>query len=150
MHRIVPKSLIKSLILCAAVLAGGAPAIAQAQHAAPAQESLNTPEFQKWVADFRKEAISRGIRSATADRALAGVAPVKRVIELDRRQPEFTQTFWTYLDRGVSDERVSKGREMLAKHAALLNRIHKQYGVPPRFLVAFWGMEKCIGLFQSH
>ena len=41
------------------------------------------------------------------DAAFADVEPIVRVVELDRRQPEFTQTFWTYLDKRVTEERVA-------------------------------------------
>ena len=34
---------------------------------------------------------------------------------------------------------------MLQQHAALLRKIEQQYGVPARFLVAFWGLETNYG-----
>ena len=46
-----------------------------------------------------KEGISRAI----LEQAFAGVVPNPRVIELDRKQPEFTLTFEQYLDRVVPE-----------------------------------------------
>ncbi len=47
-------------------------------------------DFAAWLQGVRREALANGIAAATLDRALAGVAPIPRVIELDRRQPETT------------------------------------------------------------
>jgi len=62
-------------------------------------EALSILDFQEWLASLRAEARDKGISDATLDAALGDIRPVKHVIELDRRQPEFTQTFWTYLRR---------------------------------------------------
>jgi len=91
------------------------------------------------------EASERGISDETLDTALRGVEPLVRVIELDRRQPEAAGTFISYLSRRVDDRRSSRGQAMLARHRALLNRIYTEYGVPPRFLVALWGLETSFG-----
>ena len=77
--------------------------------------------------------------------ALAKVRPIRRVIELDRRQPEFTLTFWNYLSEAINDKRIRRGREMLVKHRALLEKTAARYGVQPRFIAAFWGLESNYG-----
>ena len=102
-------------------------------------------DFAQWLADMRLEARGQGISQATLDRALGTVKPIDRVIELDRRQPEFTQTFWSYLNRAVSETRVETGRRLLAEHAVLLQDVERRYGVQPRFLVAIWGLESDYG-----
>ena len=55
-------------------------------------------DFPTWLAGLRAEAQAGGIRPATLDRALAGIEPIPRVIELDRQQPESTITYAAYLD----------------------------------------------------
>jgi membrane-bound lytic murein transglycosylase B len=67
------------------------------------------------------------------------------VIELDRKQPEFTRTFGAYLSGAVSERRVRDGQAMLAQHRTLLNQIAAKYGVQPHYLVAFWGLETNYG-----
>ena len=101
--------------------------------------------FADWLKEFRAEAQAKGIGNDAVERALATVAPIERVLELDKRQPEFMLTLWRYMDIYVPDARVEKGKEMLNKHAALLAEVEKKYGVPPRFLVAFWGVETDFG-----
>lgn len=101
--------------------------------------------FQDWLVALREEARGEGISGRTLQAALDDVSPVMRVIELDRRQPEFTQTFWTYLGQRVSQNRIERGRALLAEHRDLLDEVHAEYGVPPRYLIAFWGLETNFG-----
>lgn len=82
-----------------------------------------------------------------AEDSLADVRFVERVIELDRAQPEFTTRFADYLARRVTEERVERGRRLLEEHQGLLERIYREYGVPPRYLVAFWGLETNYGAY---
>jgi len=102
-------------------------------------------DFATWLDGVRAEALKKGISDEVLGRALGLVAPIKRVIELDRRQPEFTMTLWRYFSWTVNDKRIARGREMLKKHATLLGRVEKKFGVQARFLVAFWGLETNFG-----
>lgn len=104
-----------------------------------------TQPFAQWLDGLRQEAAAQGIHQATLDSALASIQPIPRVIELDRKQPEFTLTFRQYMDRVVPQARVDKGRAKLAENRALLEKIGAAYGVQPRFIVAFWGIETDFG-----
>jgi membrane-bound lytic murein transglycosylase B len=120
------------------------PALVLALAGSPAAAENPTP-FPEWLNGLRADARAAGVRDATLDNALAGIAPIPRVIELDRRQPEFTLTFREYMDRVVPQARVEKGRQRLAENRDLLRAISAKYGVQPRFLVAFWGVETDFG-----
>lgn len=106
--------------------------------------------FSRWLTDVRAEATSEGISQHTLDRAFAGVLPIPRVVELDRQQPEFVQTFWRYFGSRVTPERVLRGRENLKEHHELLTRIAQRYGVEPEVIVAFWGLETNYGSNTGH
>ncbi len=101
--------------------------------------------FESWMAEFRQEAIAQGISAATLDAALTGVTPAEKVVELDRRQPEFLQTFIEYLDKRVTPARIARGQALLQEHAALLDAVEQKYGVPKSVLIAFWGLETNFG-----
>lgn len=103
------------------------------------------PPFPEWMAKLKAEARTLGVSEKTLSGALDHVQPIGRVIELDRRQPEFTLTFWKYLNGRVTAKRIKRGRELLAKHRPLLEKVARKYGVQPRFLVAFWGLETNFG-----
>jgi membrane-bound lytic murein transglycosylase B len=102
-----------------------------------------------WLEELRREAIQNSIREQTLDVALAGVEPIARVIELDRRQPEVTQTFAQYMKLRVTPELVAEGKSVLGMHRALLERVGRKYGVPPRFIVALWGVETRYGKYSG-
>jgi len=104
-----------------------------------------TQSFDVWLKGFEREASKAGVSDTVLNQALVSVSEIPRVLELDRKQPEFMLTLWRYLEIYVPDERVKKGKVLLKKHAKLLAEIEKKYGVPPRFLVAFWGVETDFG-----
>lgn len=134
-------------LLFGAILAG-----AEALAVSPSQAQVETtqierPSFEQWLQDFAVEAAARGLSESTLNQALEDVELLPRVVALDRRQPEFTQTFWAYLNGRVSENRLREGRRLLTEHATLLREIEDKYGVQGRFLVAFWGLETNFGQF---
>jgi membrane-bound lytic murein transglycosylase B len=44
-------------------------------------------------------------------------------------QPEFTKSFWDYLDILVNEDRIQNGRAILAQHRASFDAVEKAYGV---------------------
>ena len=101
--------------------------------------------FTVWLDAARNDAVKRGIQPGIVNAALTNIAPIPRVLELDSRQPEFSNTFSRYLNGAITARRVADGRAMMEKHAKLLAALEKEYGIPGRFLVAFWGMESDFG-----
>jgi membrane-bound lytic murein transglycosylase B len=118
---------------------------AQWHKTASGAEPSDHGDFREWLQSLRKEARDQGISEATLDAALHDTVPLARVIELDRHQPEFTSTFSTYLRRRVTEGMRERGRSLLARHRDLLEEIHAEYGVPPRYLIALWGLETSFG-----
>lgn len=112
---------------------------------ASSQADANLLDFSGWLDGLRAEARASGISEATLTVALSGIAPLPRVIELDRNQPESTLRFEEYMARVVSEKRVETGRALLAENAALLRQVAHRYGVQPRFIVALWGVESDYG-----
>lgn len=107
--------------------------------------SAHAQPFDAWLAELRQEALENGISATLMDTVVAQAKPIPRVIELDRKQPEFTLTFQQYMDRVVPESRVRKGKQKFAENEALLHEIGKKYGVQPRFIVALWGIETDFG-----
>jgi membrane-bound lytic murein transglycosylase B len=102
-------------------------------------------DFKTWLAGFKAEALGKGISQASLDAAFADVAPIPRVIELDRKQPEVTMTFAQYQAKVVNEARVRRGRALLAENRAVLDRVSARTGVPPQVIVALWGIESDFG-----
>jgi membrane-bound lytic murein transglycosylase B len=124
------------LLICTLLL----PGIAQAQE----------QSFADFLIELRGEAINLGISEETIDAALSLVEePIPRVLELDRSQPEFVQTFAGYMRNRMSQARINRGQALLEEHSELFGRIQAEYGVQPHYLVSFWALESNFGDFTG-
>ena len=92
---------------------------------------------------------ARACRPTIADRAFQGLTPDQKVIDLDSRQPEFSLTYAKYVGSSVSAERIAKGQQKMAQNRALLDAIQGEYGVPPQYIMAFWGLETNYGGYMG-
>ena len=90
-------------------------------------------------------AARRGISSAVFQSATASLTPDLRIMDLLDNQPEFTKSFWDYLDVLVNDARIQKGREVLEKYRATFDAVEKAYGVDRYIIAAIWGVETNYG-----
>ena len=122
------------------IAAGGTAALATP---AFAQESQSG--FEQWVANFRARALARGVSTATYDRVMRGLKPDTSVFKELRNQPEFNEKLWQYLNRRVSDWRITTGREKAKEYAPLLARIEKDFGVERATTLGLWGIESAYG-----
>ncbi len=107
-------------------------------------QSARVP-FAQWVAAFRRRAGAHGVSEATYSRVMAEIKPDTSVYELDREQPEFKEELWQYLNRRVSDWRVTAGKARAAEHAKVLERVERVYGVDRYIMLGLWGMETAFG-----
>jgi membrane-bound lytic murein transglycosylase B len=108
-----------------------------------------TSSFDSWRSEFRGEALTAGISPATFDSAMAGVAPIPRIVELDHAQPETRLLFSDYVKRLASADRRGGVRDHLAEDRALLAQVGRRFHVQPRFIVALWGIETQFGKFPG-
>ena len=61
-------------------------------------------------------------RAATFTHYTAALTPDLRIMDLLDSQPEFTKSFWDYLDLLVNDARIEQGRALLQKYRADFRR----------------------------
>lgn len=111
--------------------------------------SVQGEDFASCTAGLGDRARRAGVDSALVERVLPGLAEVRRVIALDRKQAEFVQTLGEYIAVRVTDTRVERGRALLASHQEFLGDLLERYGVPPRYLIAFWGLETNYGGYMG-
>jgi membrane-bound lytic murein transglycosylase B len=111
--------------------------------------ALANEQFAQCTATLADKAQQEGVSQATIDAIFPHLVHQDRVIELDRSQPEFVQTFPGYFSKRVTDWRTNKGKEMYAKHKDLLQKLSDKYGVPPHYLLAFWGLETNFGSYKG-
>ncbi|NKC31489.1 lytic murein transglycosylase [Falsiroseomonas selenitidurans] len=106
--------------------------------------------FESFLDGMRGEARRAGVSAMTLDRAFAGLQPNARVLELDRRQPEFTQTWEQYRDARLSQQRIEAGRRAFADNRATLEAVQGRFRVSPRIVTAIWGLETNYGGFTGN
>lgn len=103
-------------------------------------------DFNSFVASISAEAQAAGISQGVISQALGGVTEDAGVLNFDRRQRgTFRKSFEQYVATRVGPGRIRTGQAMLQRHASLLSRIERQFGVPPQILVAIWGLETDFG-----
>jgi lytic murein transglycosylase len=113
---------------------------------APARAAQCGGDFNGFLAAMTREAAAQGISQAVIGQAFAGVTQDGAVLSFDRRQhATFRKSFEAYAATRVTAGRISGGRAMMQRHAALLSRIQSQSGVPPAIIVAIWGLETDFG-----
>src|SRR5438045_5609922 len=99
-------------------------------------------DFGTFIAAMSREAAAAGVSRAVIDNALAGVSSDPAVLAFDRRQRgTFRKTFEDYAATRVTASRINRGPQMLLRHASLLSRIERPFGLPCPFLLCFLGRE---------
>jgi membrane-bound lytic murein transglycosylase B len=102
-------------------------------------------DFDNCLAGLWPLAERRGVSRQVFETNVAGLAPDLRIMDLLDAQPEFTKSFWDYLDILVNDARIENGRAILAKHRAIFDAVEKAYGVDRYIIAAIWGVESNYG-----
>ncbi|MDB5415662.1 MAG: lytic murein transglycosylase [Rubritepida sp.] len=115
-----------------------------------AREASAQGSFSAFLDGVRTEARRGGVSAATLTRALSGLQANDRVLELDRRQAEFTQTWPQYRDARLSQTRIDAGRRAFAENRTLLDAIQARFRVSSRVVVAIWGLETNFGGFTGN
>ena len=123
--------------------------LALAAPAAVSAACVNTESFERWLSEFKAEARAKGI-SPRAIAALDGVAFDQGVINSDRRQSVFSQSFLEFSDRMANKNRIESGRARIAKNKAMFDRIEQKFGVPAPVIVAYWALETDFGANNGH
>jgi membrane-bound lytic murein transglycosylase B len=101
--------------------------------------------FRSCLAGLRPLAERRGVSRAVFDANVAGLTPDLRIMDLLDAQPEFTKSFWDYLDILVNDDRIKNGQDILAKYRPTFDAVEKAYGVDRYIIAAIWGVESNYG-----
>ena len=102
-------------------------------------------DFGNCIAGLMPAAERRGISRDAFERYTDGLTPDLSIMDLLDAQPEFNKSPWDYLDILVSDERIARGRELLAQYASVFSAVERAYGVDHYILAAIWGVESNYG-----
>lgn len=105
--------------------------------------------FSDFLSGVKSEAVQQGSSAQAADATLAGAAVDNKVLQLDRSQGVFKQTFLEFSKRTASNSRLTTGKQKMQQYASTFRRAQDQFGVPAGVLTAFWAMETDFGAVQG-
>jgi lytic murein transglycosylase len=101
--------------------------------------------YDQWLADLEREAMAAGISQGTIAAAAPFLTYDQRIVNIDRGQRVFSQTFLEFSDRMAAAYRVQTGAAKIKTYAPVFARIEQQYGVPAPVIVSFWALESDFG-----
>lgn len=121
------------------------PALAKAKANAN-RNCTNTGNFDRWLADFKKEAAASGVTRGTIDAALGGMTLDPGIIARDRKQSFFAQSFLDFSGKLATPNRMQNGQSMIARNKATFAKAEEKWGVPAPVITAFWALESDFGV----
>ncbi len=112
-------------------------------------KSFADDKFKLFLKNFLQEKVSKKYNKNIINDLKKNSYYIKRVVELDRSQPEFTLSLNQYLNKAVSPTRIKKAKKLYQDNYSLLKKIETHYKVQPRFIVALWGIETDFGRYTG-
>ena len=105
-------------------------------------------DFEAWKQRVEAEASQQGV-GPQGLQAFAGARIDPKVLQRDRAQGVFAQTFVEFSTRMVNAYRLKQGAANLKKYAEIFARADAEFGVPPPVVAAFWALETDFGAVQG-
>jgi lytic murein transglycosylase len=117
--------------------------------ATPASAAQCGGSFNTFLGGMARDAQAAGVSRAVIARAFSGLTPDERVLRFDRRQAHAFRregSFEKFASTRITSSRLKRAAKLMQRHAALLARIEKRFGVPRELLMAIWTMESDNGI----
>jgi membrane-bound lytic murein transglycosylase B len=106
---------------------------------------LTSTRYQELFAELHDE---YGFTAEELHQLFAGVQISKRVLELMDKQWE-AKPYYLYRPLFVTPATIAKGKQKLAEHRELLDRIEIEFGVNREVIIAIWGIESRFGTHRG-
>jgi membrane-bound lytic murein transglycosylase B len=106
---------------------------------------LTSTRYQELFAELHDE---YGFTAEELHQLFAGVQISKRVLELMDKQWE-AKPYYLYRPLFVTPATIAKGKNKLAEHSELLDRIEIEFGVNREVIIAIWGIESRFGTHRG-
>jgi lytic murein transglycosylase len=105
-------------------------------------------DFGAWREGVKAEAAAEGVGQRGLS-ALDRAELSQRVINMDRGQRVFTQTFAEFAGRMINDYRLTHGKRNLERYRQTFARAESEFGVPAPVISSFWALETDFGAVQG-
>ena len=110
----------------------------------PNQSQKNKISWEEWILKTKNDLKKKNFKHKTLN-YLDNIKFNPKVIELDRKQPEFRLTFDKYFQNVVNSKSKKTINEQYYKNIKLLKKIESQFNVSSKVLSALWGIETAFG-----
>tara|TARA_A100001015_G_scaffold176916_1_gene196756 strand:+ start:2184 stop:3176 length:993 start_codon:yes stop_codon:yes gene_type:complete len=110
--------------------------------------SKSAKDFNHWKKETKKYFKNQGFKEKTIS-YIDELVFKRKVIELDRKQPEFKLTFNEYIKKVISNDIILKGKSNLKKNKNLLKNIEQNFNIPKNLIVSLWGIETFYGKYTG-
>ena len=95
----------------------------------PSSLFADNSEFNLWIDNFKKKAISSGISKNVVNEVMSNAKFLPKVIEYDRYQPEFYEDTYTYIKKRTNTKKVKRGLALYKKEKDLIDQVDKKFSV---------------------
>ena len=137
---------VSMLAALAATLSLGPGVRAAAPPANPSTANCqNTGSFETWLRNFRREAAAAGVTQATLSAVLDDMTLDQGIIQRDRRQTFFGQSFVDFRGKLVSRNRIQNGLRQMERYRAVFARARHIPSRPAPVITGFWALESDFG-----
>ena len=113
----------------------------------PSSLFADNSEFNLWIDNFKKKAISSGISKNVVNEVMSNAKFLPKVIEYDRYQPEFYEDTYTYIKKRTNTKKVKRGLALYKKEKDLIDQVDKKFSVEKELLLALMGIETNFGKY---
>src|SRR5580658_2554397 len=81
--------------------------------------------YEAWLTAFEREAAAKGISQRTIAAAAPSLTYDQKIVNIDRGQRIFTQTFLQFSDRMAAAYRIQRGQALIKANAPTFARIEQ-------------------------
>ncbi len=110
--------------------------------------SNNKISWNEWILKTKQDLKRKKFKKSTID-YLNKIRFNPKIIELDRKQPEFKLTFDKYLKNIITEKNKKKINFHFLKQKLLLKKIEENFEVNSKILVSLWGIETSFGEYTG-
>ncbi|MBC10340.1 MAG: lytic transglycosylase [Rickettsiales bacterium] len=106
-------------------------------------------EWKEWIKNLKLKLSEKSeFKKQTID-ILDNLTFNKKVVELDRKQPEFTILFEQYLQRNVNKKTKTELKKKFNQNITLLKKIENKFDVDSKVIVSLWSIETNFGTYTG-
>ena len=103
--------------------------------------------FNEWILDFKKKALSEGISTKTVNNIMDKAIFLPKVIQYDRYQPEFYEDTKTYISKRVNKKKIDKALSLYQERNLIIKDVENKFLVEKELLLALMGIETNFGKY---